>query len=833
MHRGRAAWHRPLLIALAVLVVAWLTAAPAGASTAVAANGTGDALGQVGQAVTQVTPPAPPEDFAETPPAPVVAANQASACPVASSPGDLECMAIAQTGLPSLTGVQADASTIAGYTPANLQNAYGLTSASASGGTSGGLPQTVAVVDAYYDQDAAADLATYRAQWGLPACASGNGIGTTAGCIEQVNEDNQLITASSHPPAPPDTADWTFETSADLDMVSATCPNCRILLFEANSTSITDMGEAELSAENDANFIANSWGSPEFFGESSYDTLYFNNTANLGKAIVFAAGNSGYGTSWPAASPFVTAAGGTTLTAASGTTRGWTETAWSDSGSGCTVDEPKPSWQTADDTSPDGCLNRTDNDVAAVADPATGVAVYDSTGFGSRTAGWGVAGGTSVSASIITSVYALAGSPTSGTYPVSYLYQSGHASDLYPVTSGSDGTCESNRAYLCTAQAGYNGPAGLGTPDGTAAFADSAAGDEVSIPDPGTQDYQTGAAVSVPMDAADSASGATVTYTATGLPAGVTISSATGLISGTLTSTAGTSTVKVTAEDNTGASGSVTFDIVVVPSLAADWHLSSGSVDLNDDGLCMDDTNGTLANGNKIQVWSCSGGYNQVWAFNPDGSPGGAGTMTFHGMCLAASGNGTTTGTKLELWTCQAGGTGQQWALAGEGELYNPLSGLCATDPGGSTTNGTQLALETCADAAYQQWVTPSSPIQSGVTGMCVDNSAGDDTNGNKIQIYGCLGNTNQKWFYHVGDTLQTGGLCMGVVGASNLDGALIELLTCTGGASQKWVPGPQGQVENAGSGRCLDDPGNTTTDGTQLVQEDCYGVPGEVWAVT
>jgi hypothetical protein len=815
------------VVTLAVLAVAWLGAPPATASTARVAAGLGDMFVQPGDATADLTPPPTPVDFAETPQAAVVSANQISACPVPASPGDMQCMAIAQTGLPSMTGVQPAASTISGYTPADLQSAYGLTSASAAGGgMSNGTPESVSVVVAYDDPSATADLALYRAQWGLPACDTAG-----AGCVTVT----KVAGSNGELPVPPTAADgdWTFETSADLDMVTAICPGCHIDLFEAGGSDIQSMGVAEQAAENATVFIDNSWGSPEFFGESDWDNFYFNNTASLGKAIVFPAGNSGYGTTWPAVSQYVIAAGGTTLTQAAGTTRGWTETAWSDSGSGCAIADPKPSWQTADDSSPNGCLNRTDNDVAAVADPNTGVAVYDSTASGSRTAGWGVAGGTSVSASIITSVYALAGLPTIGTYPGSYLYQSGHASDLYPVTSGTDGTCETNRAYLCTAQAGYNGPAGLGTPDGTTAFTDSATGDEVTIPDPGTQDYKTGAAVSVPMDAADSAGGAVLTYTAPGLPAGLTINSGTGLISGTLTSTTGTSDVTVTATDNARASGSVTFDIVVVPSLAADWHLSSGPVDLNYDGKCLDDTNGTLANGNKIQVWGCSGGYDQVWAFNPDGSPGEAGIMTFHGLCLAASGNGTAPGTKLELWTCEADSTGQQWVLAGEGELYNPVSELCATDPGGNTANGTQLELEACTDAAYQQWVSPSSPVQSGVTGICVDNSAGGNTSGNKIQAWECLGNTNQKWFYHVGDTLQTNGLCMGVAGASTLDGALIELLTCTGGTSQKWVPGPQGQVENVGSGRCLADPGNSTTNGTQLVQEDCYGVPGEVWAIT
>jgi hypothetical protein len=161
--------------------------------------------------------------------------------------------------------------------------------------------------------------------------------------------------------------------------------------------------------------------------------------------------------------------GGTSLTktaaaakgaAASGSNaRGWTETVWSGTGSGCATDEAKTPWQVDG-----GCTSRAGNDVAAVADPGTGVAVYDS--YDQR--GWLEAGGTSVSSALIGAVYALAGTPTAGSYPSSYPYASRHAADLYGVTSGSDGSC--HLAYLCGAGAGYDGPTGMGTPDGVAAF---------------------------------------------------------------------------------------------------------------------------------------------------------------------------------------------------------------------------------------------------------------------------------------------------------------------------------------------------------------------------
>jgi subtilase family serine protease len=175
-------------------------------------------------------------------------------------------------------------------------------------------------------------------------------------------------------------------------------------------------------------------------------------------AITASSGDGGYGVEFPAAAQTVTAVGGSSLTRASNA-RGWSETAWSGAGSGCSRYVPKPSWQ-----HDAGGSRRTVADVSAVADPNTGVAVYDSTPY-QGASGWMVFGGTSVSSPIIASVYALAGnagSLSNGSFPYS------HTSSLFDVTSGSNGSC--SPSYLCTATAGYDGPTGLGTPNGTGAF---------------------------------------------------------------------------------------------------------------------------------------------------------------------------------------------------------------------------------------------------------------------------------------------------------------------------------------------------------------------------
>jgi subtilase family serine protease len=313
----------------------------------------------------------------------------------------------------------------------------------------------VAIVDAYDDKNAEADLGTYRSAYGLPACTTANG------CFRKVNQSG---VQGSYPS---NNQSWAVEISLDLDMVSATCPSCHILLVEATSNASTNLYAAENTAARlGATEISNSYGG----SESSSDTSYDSDFNHPGIAITVSTGDSGYGVEYPSSSPYVTAVGGTSLSRASNN-RGWTESVWSTSsseggGSGCSAYEPKPSWQK--DT---GCANRAVADVAAVADPATGVAVYDSncTGanlyLGNCFSGWGVVGGTSASSPIIASVYALAGNAASVTYG-SYSYS--HTGYLNDITAGSNGSC--SPAYLCTAEPGYDGPTGNGTPNGVGAF---------------------------------------------------------------------------------------------------------------------------------------------------------------------------------------------------------------------------------------------------------------------------------------------------------------------------------------------------------------------------
>jgi subtilase family serine protease len=337
---------------------------------------------------------------------------------------------------------------ISGYYPCDLQSAYSLPSSTAGAG------QTVAVVDAYDDPKAETDLGVYRAQFGLPPCTTANH------CFEEVNQLGQ----QNAPPAA-DTSGWSIEESLDLDMVSAICPNCHILFVEANDDVATDVaaGVVEAAALG-ATQISNSYGGPEYAGQTALDPLYNQPSA----MVVASSGDSDYGVAYPASSPYVTAVGGTNLTVAANA-RGWNEFVWNNAnvqgaGSGCSAFEPKPAWQ-----KDAGCPNRMVADVGAVADPYTGVAIYDTYIVSGYTyGGWTVVGGTSVASPLIAAVYALgAASPLLLDY-ASYTYA--HTSALNDITNGSNGTCPLATPYFCTAEVGYSGPTGNGTPNGVGAF---------------------------------------------------------------------------------------------------------------------------------------------------------------------------------------------------------------------------------------------------------------------------------------------------------------------------------------------------------------------------
>jgi len=330
-----------------------------------------------------------------------------------------------------------------GYSPDDLRSAYNLPS------TSTGSGQTVAIVDAFDDPNAESDLKTYRVQYGIAECTAANG------CFRKVNE-----TGGRKDPAPE--REWATEISLDLDMVSAICPNCHILLVEASN----DESSSFANAENEAvalgtTEISNSFGGPTPSEPPEFASAY----DHPGIPITAAGGDHGYGVESPASNPHLIAVGGTTLVPANNA-RGWTETVWyghkegkvAGTGSGCS-EEAKPSWQTDS-----GCRFRTTNDVAAVADPNTPVSVYDS--YEPTAGSWRLLGGTSVATPIVAAAMALANPFTRSFEGAKALYTEDTLNGggaLNDIVSGSNGECGN---YLCEAGPGYDGPTGLGSLDG-------------------------------------------------------------------------------------------------------------------------------------------------------------------------------------------------------------------------------------------------------------------------------------------------------------------------------------------------------------------------------
>ncbi len=320
---------------------------------------------------------------------------------------DAACPVAINVHFPGLRNPHVPASKIPGLHPDEIVQAYGF--------PSGIAHPTVAVVDAYDDPRAEADLNVYRKKFALGTCTVANG------CFEKVN---QLGATRRFPHA---SKAWSQEIALDLEMVSAVCPHCRILLVEANSASIDDLGAGvDEAVALGAKVVSNSYYATEWSGEASEDAHY----DHPGVAITASSGDlpNAY---YPAASPYVTAVGGTSLTRRGGA---WSEAAWKYGGRGCSAFEPLPAFQ------PALCATRSAVDMAVVGNPQTGVSM-----FASQAGGWVVAGGTSVGAPIVAAAYALSGNPTGP----AFSYQ--HPADFHDVPP-----------------AGFDLATGLGSPSGVA-----------------------------------------------------------------------------------------------------------------------------------------------------------------------------------------------------------------------------------------------------------------------------------------------------------------------------------------------------------------------------
>ena len=319
--------------------------------------------------------------------------------------------------------------------PSDLSAAYGFT-------TSGGAGQTIALIDAFDNPTIESDLAIYRSRYSLPSCTTANG------CFQKIAQDG-----SSNYPAT--NLSWAAETAVDTQIASAVCPNCKLLLVEANTDNLADLATAvDQAVAKGATIVSNSFGSSEWSGEASLESHW----NHPGVVIIASAGDESDQVEFPAASQYVVSVGGTDLER-DASSRGYAESVWSGSASGCSAYISKPAWQ-----HDSGCSMRTVADLAFLSSPDLPVAIYQSSCSGA-VCGWTAYSGTSIGAPAIAALYALAGNAPTRHY-AGDLYNA-PAGAFYDITSGSDGTCGT---YLCNGAIGYDAPSGLGSPHGLGAF---------------------------------------------------------------------------------------------------------------------------------------------------------------------------------------------------------------------------------------------------------------------------------------------------------------------------------------------------------------------------
>ncbi len=331
-----------------------------------------------------------------------------------------------------------------GIDPEELRQAYAIP-------TTGGAGQTVAVIEGFSYKAAEKDLAKYRTRYGIPACT------TASGCLTIVNSEGAA-------PANHGFTEWEPEVALDLDMVSAACPECHIMLVSAEEESWKALGAAvNYAAAHGATEISNSYGLAEETcgGECGEAEADWNHP---GIFVSVSSGDYGYDNefvfgaspSFPASLPTVAAVGGTALKKGGGA-RGFKEKVWGErglglgTGSGCSSTWSKPAWQK--DT---GCAGRMTNDVSAVGACITPVSVYDST-----EGGWIDLCGTSAGSPLVAGIEAHASAGSRALPGGEAFYTEGV---LFDVKGGSNGHCTVK--YFCHGVKGYDGPTGNGSPDG-------------------------------------------------------------------------------------------------------------------------------------------------------------------------------------------------------------------------------------------------------------------------------------------------------------------------------------------------------------------------------
>ena len=353
----------------------------------------------------------------------------------------------------------------------------------------------------------------------------------------------------------------------------------------------------------------------------------------------------------------------------------------------------------------------------------------------------------------------------------------------------------------------------------------------VPLLSPGARSGAGGTASAFGVSPADPVSGQAPSFSATGLPPGMSIS-ADGKITGWL-GTPGTYHPTVTATAG-GASGSASFTWTVTTAPAQG---PTGAVRLTTGGKCLNDVGNKSANGTQADIWTCNGSTAQQWTYVKDG------TLRIHGKCLVPPGSGPASGAKVVLAAC-TGSPAQQWWLTYPRSisqslgtvpitLLNPASGMCLSDTGFSTANGTRVVVGSCNGFKNQAWTLPAGPVSSQIPGKCMDDSGNQTANGTTIDISSCNGGSGQQWAIGPDGTVRVHGKCLDVQHSGTASGTPVDLWTCNGTGAQQWQLAPGGggvSLVNPQSGLCLADPGDATVNGTGLQIATCASTAGQAW---
>jgi Ricin-type beta-trefoil lectin domain/Putative Ig domain len=346
-----------------------------------------------------------------------------------------------------------------------------------------------------------------------------------------------------------------------------------------------------------------------------------------------------------------------------------------------------------------------------------------------------------------------------------------------------------------------------------------------SITSPGNLTTTAGQLAQISLKVGDTASNASLYYKIAGGPPGAYINWNAAVSDGWRTATltgwaapAGTYKTTITLLGDVDSTASVTFTWTVKPGSGTG---PTGPVRLNEDGMCLDDTNNKSTNGNKVQLWPCNGEATQNWTYAEDG------TLRIHGKCLDDTGYGTKAGTKLQLWSC-TNHTNQMWTYVNTGSLESQLSGLCLSAPYGFR-NGTQAELGGCGGTGGA-WALPAGEIMSGVPGKCITDSGGATANSTKIVLEPCANSSAQRWTVEPDGTIRIFGKCLSLATATSASSAV--LWSCGAGHMQQWslfggdaLGSPisaSGAISITGTtspnGYTLQSPPSETGNGTQLV---------------